>query len=351
MEDQTAAAKHLSDAADCLDQARVKIDGFGQTGIVWQLRKHPVLWISLFQITNLCAARCKQEHWRFVAGVLGNLCCLFARDFLRAHDLVDRLTQARVVQRCAARTQHVCEFHRIALWLDKRILPRNRRPLIILLFSSDSDIITHSFSKDNFFLKMGYRERAKVFLYGFVLFLLVSLLVFAVSVSVGKVDEACFVVDMLRAHVPGVPPAPYVAHTHEPVSYGTVCFNTKQQMIKWRIDETFQIAYGMDSVSDLRLNGPLTNSTLVLKDAPSKPVEFAPVLLALGVSRRLSVRELTGSTVIEVSKMYDVLRNPEDYYMSIYVLAKRTNQHVEVGRGRLRVPKKKIRSADAGKSK
>jgi hypothetical protein len=195
---------------------------------------------------------------------------------------------------------------------------------------------------------MAYRDRLKSFFFGLVITLLVVVLVVAVTTSGRSTDESCFVVDMLRAHVPTAVPDPYVAGAHEPVSFGTICVSAKQQLVKWRIDETFQNAYGLDRVSDLRLCGPLHNGSLVT--ASAKPAtNFAPVVLALGVGRRLGVRELVGSAVIDTQKMYDLLRSPSNYYMALYVYEKRSNQQVEVGRGKLRTPNKNARAKEQRK--
>jgi hypothetical protein len=195
---------------------------------------------------------------------------------------------------------------------------------------------------------MAYRDRLKSVFFGLVITLLVVVLIVAVGTSGRSSDESCFVVDMLRAHVPGAVPEPYVAGAHEPVSFGTICVSTKQQLVKWRIDETFQNAYGRDRISDLRLCGPLNNGSLVVASA-KKATDFAPVVLALGVGRRLGVRELVGSAVIDTPKMYDLLRAPGNYYISLYVYEKRSNQQVEVGRGKLRIPNKNARAKEPRK--
>jgi hypothetical protein len=185
------------------------------------------------------------------------------------------------------------------------------------------------------------QQRAKPVFFVSVLVLLVVFLVVAVFTTGRNTDETCLVVDMLRVHVPGEPPPPYIAGASEPVSFGTLCIVTKHQLVRWRIKETFRFAYGDDRISDLRLCGPLNNGSVVSVSSKLPQRDFAPVVLALGTTRGGRDDELTGSAIIDTQKMFEVLRNPTNYYMAIYVYEKRTNQQAEVGRSKLHTPNKK----------
>lgn len=188
---------------------------------------------------------------------------------------------------------------------------------------------------------MSSRDRVKSVFFVLVLVLLALFLVVAIFSTGRRSDETCLVVDMLRVHVPGDPPAPYVADASEPISYGTLCVITKHQLVRWRIKETFRFAYGDDRISDLRLCGPLNNGSVVSVSSKLPQRDFAPVILALGTGRSGRNGELAGSAVIDAQKMFEVLRNPTNYYMAIYVYEKRSNQQVEVGRSKLHTPNKK----------
>jgi len=110
----------------------------------------------------------------------------------------------------------------------------------------------------------------------------------------------CFIVDMLEHRVPGNEPPP---RHHPPLTLGDFCVDHLQRQVYWQFREDFSHYF---KLSDMFLRGPLLEHGQ----------KHAETVLSLGVHSK-HPRELSGSRLVEVGLLNQILSHPHRYYLSL----------------------------------
>lgn len=129
-----------------------------------------------------------------------------------------------------------------------------------------------------------------------------------------------FVVDLKRANVPHATPDPSPT-VDPPVAFGLVRFNELQELVDWKIQDSFRDAYP-GQVADMRFHGPLADNETV-----------APVLFAMGLQTQSNANVLIGSSVINTDTFAVIKIDWSRFYVALYL--KNGGTHIEVARSRL----------------
>lgn len=164
----------------------------------------------------------------------------------------------------------------------------------------------HVISRRNFIIVTG---SASVCL----LLVFIAIALIGLFSSSGRVIQRhCFLVDMLEHHVPRLElplsrqKGGYLYMEKPPVAFGSLCFDRQQQVVDWRIQQSFWRFYDL---KDLTLRGPLSDD----KDDQDK---VAPSVLALGLQTKHK-HTLFGSTIIERHLLEKILEHHDSFYISL----------------------------------
>lgn len=131
--------------------------------------------------------------------------------------------------------------------------------------------------------------------------------------SVTVSNTRCFNVDILEARSLHHDHDP-VPRNHPPLTIGHICFDLQQQLVYWRVEQSFSLHF---KLADFTLHGPLP---------PPKPhaarherrIELAPSVLALGLLHdERNEQILVGSRVAEQSLIVQIVKHPTLYYLSL----------------------------------
>lgn len=144
-------------------------------------------------------------------------------------------------------------------------------------------------------------------------------------------SAVCFHLDLLRDRSPrGAEQNLRVPGAAEPHGNGPLCIYLDQNVVQWRIDETFTYAYDGDVV-DFTLHGPLDESGAA---------STAPAVAELGLSRTTRTSAMRGTKYVDQQLLFDVVRSPSRYYVALHALTMDASGTSEVARDYLDKPAK-----------
>ena len=146
-----------------------------------------------------------------------------------------------------------------------------------------------------------------------------------------KQSAVCFHIDLLRARsAHGLEQPLRVPGAAEPHGNGPFCIYLDQNVVQWRIDETFTYAFDGDIV-DFTWHGPLQEQ---------KDRAVAPGLAELGLARTTRTSAMRGTKYVEQQLLFDIMKSPTSYYVALHALTMDATKTVEVARDYLDKPAK-----------
>ena len=144
-------------------------------------------------------------------------------------------------------------------------------------------------------------------------------------------QAVCFHLDMLRARSPrGLEQTLRVPGAAEPHGNGPLCLYLDQNVLQWRVEETFTYTFDGD-VIDFTLHGPLKQP----RDGST-----APAVAELGIHRTTRMSAMRGTKYVDQNLLFDVMKHPSHYYVALHALAMDGASVVEIARDYLDKPAK-----------
>lgn len=146
------------------------------------------------------------------------------------------------------------------------------------------------------------------------------------------ISNLCFALDIVPHRVPHSVPL-IEKGAAIPFAFGTICFDQMQNLVSWTLDDKYQYIYGGDGerMRDMTLQGPIAANSSV-----------GGVVLQMGLNHN-SARQLSGSSVLELSQIGKIWSAPQQYYVALFASNQHATALLEVGRSPLFVSTKKDR--------